>query len=102
MHNDECYKTIFSQYKNFFAKKEDKLMKICGWNGVTDSQWIESMQTLSLRSEGNYIIPWCSQLCCYNDTLLCFTVGGSFIYYSKPMSMVGAIFHTTGKKSNIL
>ena len=30
-------------------------MRICGWSSVTDSQWIESMQTLSLRSEGSYI-----------------------------------------------
>ena len=52
MRNDECYSSIYSSYKEMFAKKEDKLMKISGWNSGTDSQWIEDMQTLALRSEG--------------------------------------------------
>lgn len=43
-----------------FTQKEDKLMKICGWNSGKDSQWIEDMQTLALRSEGcNYSIYKC-------------------------------------------
>ena len=53
MYNDECYSSIYSEFKDLFAKKEEKLMRICGWSSVTDSQWIESMQTLSLRSEGS-------------------------------------------------
>ena len=55
MYNDECYSSIYSEFKDLFAKKEEKLMRICGWSSVTDSQWIESMQTLSLRSEGSSV-----------------------------------------------
>ena len=72
MQKDECYADIYKEYTDLFQKKESHLMKICGWSSASDANWVEDMQTLSLRSEGLYllllfifIIVYCILYCCH-------------------------------------